>query len=152
LNSDLKDATTMTITLEIAPELEQQLQQAAEQAGLAPDAYIVETLREHLMLPGDSLAQHRPGIQHLSSTESDLLLKINHSLAEIGWARYHTLVAKRHAETLTPNEQQELIGLSDQIETANVQRMTYLTELARLRKISLVALIQQLGLKPSVGA
>lgn len=142
----------MTITLEIAPELDQQLQQAAEQAGLAPDVYIVETLREHLMLPGGSLAQHHPGVEQLSAVEADLLLKINHSLAGIGWARYHTLVAKRHAETLTPDEQQELIGLSDQIETANVQRMTYLTELARLRKMSLVALIQQLGLKPSIGA
>lgn len=142
----------MTITLEIAPELEQQLQQAAEQAGLAPDVYIVETLRERLMLPGGSLEQHRPSAQHLSSREADLLLKINHSLAGLEWTRYRTLIAKRHADTLTSKEQQELIGLSDQIESANVQRMAYLIELAHLREMPVVALIQQLGLKPSIGA
>jgi len=134
----------MTITIEMAPELEQQLQQAAAQAGLAPEVYIVETLRDHLALP----AQQRSHVQPLSATESELLLKINHSLEGIAWARYHALVAKRRAETLTADEQQELIALSDQIEAANAERMTYLAELARLRNVSLAALIRQLGLQP----
>ncbi|HZG68458.1 MAG TPA: hypothetical protein VEZ12_17070 [Herpetosiphonaceae bacterium] len=135
----------MTITLELAPELERQLQQAAAQAGLSPDVYIVETLRGHL-LPAP---RQQVDVQRLSSAESELLLAINHSLDGIAWARYHALVAKRQAETLTAEEQHELIELSDRIEAANAQRMSQLVELSRLRAIPLTALIQELGLKPS---
>jgi hypothetical protein len=134
----------MTITLELAPELERQLQQAAAQAGLSPDVYVVETLRGHL-LP----APQQADVQRLSSAESELLLTINHSLDGIAWTRYHALVAKRQAETLTAEEQHELIALSDRIEAANAQRMSQLVELSRLRAIPLTALIQELGLKPS---
>src|SRR5256885_2256807 len=62
--------------------------------------------------------------------------------------RRSALIAKRQAETLTPDEQQELITLSDQIEAANVQRVEALAELARLRNTTLSALILDLGLKP----
>jgi hypothetical protein len=146
---ELKGAGNMTITIEMAPDLEQQLQDAAAQAGLEPDVYIVETLREHLAHPDAVPARRPPDAQHLSAAEARLLLKINQSLDGIAWARYHALVVKRRAEALTPDEQQELIALADQIETANAQRMTYLAELARLRNISLPMLIQQLGLKPN---
>ncbi len=138
----------MTITIETTPELQEQIEHAAAQAGLTPDVYIVETLRDHLTQPVVSSAQGPASAQHLAPAEANLLLKINQSLAGIPWARYHTLISKRRAETLTPDERQELITLSDQIETANAQRMTYLVELARLRKISLPTLIQELGLKP----
>lgn len=134
----------MTIVIEITPELEHQLQQAAAQAGLTPDAYIVQALRERLTPARPSPAQ----MQRLSAAESRLLMRINQSLAGIAWPRYHGLIAKRHAETLTPDEQQELIILTDQIEAANVQRIEALAELARLRQTSLNALIRDLGLKP----
>ena len=135
----------MTITIELAPDLERQIQQAATQAGLAPDAYILEAIRTRL-------AQSQPApasMPHLSEVEADLLLKINHSLSSITWSRYHELVAKRQAETLTPEEQQELIALTGRIETANVQRISYLVELARLRNTTLDALMAELGLKPT---
>jgi hypothetical protein len=57
-----------------------------------------------------------------------MLLQINQSLSGITWAWYHELVAKRKAETLTKNEQQELFDLTDQIEIANAQRISYLVE------------------------
>ena len=134
----------MTITIEMTPELEHQLQQAAAQAGLTPGAYIVQTLRERLTPLQPSHTQ----TQRLSAAEARLLMEINQSLAGIAWPRYHALIAKRQAETLTPDEQQELITLSDQIEAANMQRVEALAELARLRNTTLNALIQDLGLKP----
>jgi hypothetical protein len=134
----------MTITIEMTPELEYQLQQAAAQAGLTPDAYIVQALRERLTPPRPSSAQ----MQRLTAAEARLLMRINQSLAGIAWPRYHALIAKRQAETLTSDEQQEFITLSDQIEAANVQRIEALSELARLRDTTVNTLIQNLGLKP----
>jgi hypothetical protein len=134
----------MTITIELAPDLERQIQQAATQAGLAPDAYILEAIRARLEQNQTTPAS----APHLSETEADLLLKINHSLSSITWSHYHDLIAKRQAETLTPEEQQELIALTGRIEAANVQRISYLAELARLRNTTLDALMADLGLKP----
>ena len=140
----------MTITIEMAPELEEQLQHAAAEAGLAPDVYVVETLRAHLEQPSDPKPRRHSQAQRLAPLEANLLIKINHSLDGIAWTRYHTLQAKRRAESLTDGEQQELVALSDQIKMTNAQRMTYLMELARLRNVPLASLMQKLGLKPPV--
>ena len=134
----------MTILIDMPPELESQLRRAAALAGLAPDAYIVQTLHEQLTPQQSSPANG----ERLTHTEAQLLIDINQSLADIPWPRYHLLVAKRQAETLTSEEQQELIALSDAIENANVQRMKYVAELARLRNTTVAALIEALGLKP----
>lgn len=53
---------------------------------------------------------------------------------------------------MTPEEQKELIMLTDQIEEANVQRIKYVAELARLQNTTLPALMRQLGLKPTTHA
>ncbi|MDQ2997004.1 MAG: hypothetical protein M3R61_08120 [Chloroflexota bacterium] len=134
----------MTIMIEIPPELEFQLRRAAAQAGLAPDDYIVQTLHERLS-PQQSLPVDG---QRLTGTEAQLLMHINDSLAGISWPRYHILIAKRQAEILTLDEQQELIAFSDAIETANVQRIQYVVELARLRNTTVAAVMQALGLNP----
>jgi len=62
-------------------------------------------------------------------------------------ASLNELIAKRRAETLTPDEHAALIALSDQIEDLNARRVECLAELARLRQLSLSELMQQLGLK-----
>lgn len=63
------------------------------------------------------------------------------------WEHYHALLAKRRAETLTPQEQATLIEISDQIEQANARRIQYLIELASLRGTSLEAVMQELGIE-----
>ncbi len=90
-------------------------------------------------------AQQQPS--HLSEAESRLLEQINLGLSQEDWERYHKLIAKRRAETLTHDEQQELIALSDRIEEANARRIEYLVELARLRGTTLDELMGQLGIK-----
>lgn len=87
------------------------------------------------------------GVSGMVSDETTLLQKINQGLPLATWQRYHELVAKRRAETPTPEEHAGLIALSNQIEEAHARRMEYLVELARLRQISLEALMEQLGIK-----
>jgi hypothetical protein len=130
----------MTITIDLAPELEQQIRQAAAQAGLAPAAYITETLRQQLH------SSSRASIPRVSTQEADLLLTINQSMSAIEWAHYHDLIAKRHATTLTMEDQGELIRLTDAIELANAARIAAAAELAQLRHTTLDVLLRELGL------
>lgn len=62
-------------------------------------------------------------------------------------SRYKTLARKRDAESLTPFEYQELLRLTDRVERFEVQRLDALARLARLRGLSLKALIKSLGLQ-----
>lgn len=135
----------MTITIDIAPELESQLMHEAEKVGLDAKRYILRTLEERLRQAQDSTAP-------TPDVETDLLRHINLGLSQATWRRYHELVAKRRAEKLTPEEQTALVAISDQIEEANARRMAYLVELARLRKTSLGAVMADLGIKPATYA
>ena len=139
-----KGCTRMIITIEIAPDLEQQLRQEAARAGLTPDAYIMQAVQERL-----TQTSHRHhSAPRLSPEEAQLLAKINLGLSPAEWERYHALVARRKAEILTPDEQTELIALSDRLEEANAQRIGYLAELARVRHTTLDAVMSELGLMP----
>lgn len=77
-----------------------------------------------------------------------ITIEINRSLSQIQWERYDQLVGKRRAETLTPEELDELIALSDQIEKVNVRRIEYLAELAQMRNTTVSAWITELGIRP----
>ena len=128
--------------LEIAPDLEAALRREAARQGLDAQGYILNTLRERL-----SSAPRRTSAPKLPVAEATLLLEINRGLSPQSWRRYSELKEKRRAETLTPEEQAELISFSDQMEELNVRRMERLIELARLRKTSVDALMDELGIK-----
>ncbi|MEM8806040.1 MAG: hypothetical protein AAGF01_08445 [Cyanobacteria bacterium P01_G01_bin.38] len=134
----------MTLTIEITPELEHQLRQAAEKAGLSPDIYVLQLLHQSLQ---PKAFQPSSGTQ-LPKDEADLIQTINHSLSDIEWQTYDALIAKRQAETLTADDQEALIALSDQLEEANVSRIQAIADLARLRHTSIDALMAELELKP----
>lgn len=84
----------------------------------------------------------------LSTNETKLLLKINQGLPVDIQQRFDELVAKRQAETLSAEEHQELLHLTDQIEKSDAQRMQYMVELARHRGTSLTILMDELGIHP----
>jgi hypothetical protein len=84
----------------------------------------------------------------LSADETELMLKINQGLSPDMQTRFDELVGKRQAETLTQEEHQELLALTDQIEKADAERMKYLAELARIRGISLDVLMEALEIHP----
>jgi hypothetical protein len=129
----------MSITVNMAPELEKRLRVEAARVGLDPGMYIVYTLEERLAVQEE--------LPRLSKAETDLLQNINLGLSQESWMRYHELKAKKDDETLTPEEQSELITFADEIERANVKRVKYLVELARLRNVSLEKLMSDLGIQ-----
>jgi uncharacterized protein (DUF1778 family) len=128
-----------SVTIEVNPELERQLKQAAAQAGLSLNDYVLQSITQRL--PRKRIKVRRA--PQLSPRESELLQAINRSLSQVQWERYHDLVAQRQAETLTPEEQVELIAISDRIEEANAARIEYVAELARLRSTTLPALMKE---------
>lgn len=132
----------MVLTIDLAPELESRLREAAANQGVEPRVYVAEYLRQHLSPAGTC-----PPC--LTATESRLFDEINQGFSEQDWSRFRQLIAKRRAEQLTAEEHAELTDLSDRLERLNVRRLELLTELAKLRNTTLPALMDQLGLRPA---
>jgi hypothetical protein len=63
--------------------------------------------------------------------------------------RLQLLLDKKKAETLTPEEHQELLILIDRVEQAEVDRLQHLIELAQFRQVPLPNLMQPLGIHSS---
>ncbi len=135
------------LTLEITSDLESALRREARKQGLDTQGYILRTLHERLAATRRARAQIAA---RLSGDESALLQTINRGFSSETWQQYEALKAKRRAGTLTPQEQTELIALSDQMEEMNVRRMESVSQLARLRRTSIDALMEDLGIKSSL--
>jgi hypothetical protein len=127
----------MTLTLEITPDLEEALCEIAEREGVPPDRYVLNLIEQQLK---------KPPPEHLSRAESLLLQGINQGLPTETWDRYHQLVAKRRAETLTPEEYEELIGLTNEVELAHARRLELVAEYARLQDVPFAEMMDRLGL------
>jgi hypothetical protein len=134
----LQNKIMTAITLNLSPELDQELRTEAARQGLEPDRYIIHTLQERL--------QAKPAAE---STESDLLQQINVGFSAETWTQYHVLIAKRQAETLTSEEHEHLIQMSDRLENLNVLRIQALIQLANLHNQPLSDLMQTLGISPN---
>jgi len=65
--------------------------------------------------------------------------QINGKFSAEFWRRYHELVARRDADLLITGgpEMQELIGMTDELELRQAERLEILSKLARLRKTTL---------------
>ncbi|MFN8483288.1 MAG: hypothetical protein U0768_09635 [Anaerolineae bacterium] len=83
----------------------------------------------------------------LPKNEADLLEQINRGVRPDVRVRYDELNGKLHDETITPEEHQELLEISDQIELADAERLRHLTTLAQLRNVSVDTLMTQLGIR-----
>lgn len=84
----------------------------------------------------------------LSDREAYLMEIINVGLSEAQQIEWDKLVEKRQDETITPEELQALIRLTEEAERLNVERMKGLAELAQLRKTSLKGIMQELEIFP----
>lgn len=125
----------MNIVLELPEALEHQLREEAARNGVSLNHYIVERLT-------DKKADQKS----VPLTEGALLQKINLGIEEEEWNRFHALVALRKSGRINEAAQQELTALTDKIEGANADRLPYLVELARLRKVTIPQLMNDLGL------
>lgn len=92
--------------------------------------------------------QARKKAKSFSKDETKLLLKINQKLDPTLQKRYDELIAKRRAETLTSEEYNELLKLTDEIEKFDIKRVEYLAKLAQLRNTTLSKLMKELGIQP----
>lgn len=88
----------------------------------------------------------------LAQRESELLLAINRGLPAEVAERYRTLMDRRRSGTLTSDEHQELLRLTDEAERLQAERIEHLAELARLRGKPLGVLMTELGIRSSPNA
>ncbi len=130
----------MTLVVDLAPELENQLRDDASQEGMDPSRYARHMLEEQLRRKRQADAPRLP------RTESELLQHINEGLPAETWRQYHALIAVRDAGTLTADDHETLVGLIDKVEIAHARRMGYLVELANLRGTTLDELMDALGI------
>ena len=131
----------MTLNLNIDPTLERRLREQAARRGVEPDSYAVAAIEEKLQLDA------RPS-SRLTEQESDLLSQINTGLAEETWLRFDQLVAKRKNESLTSQEHEELMRLTNSIEEDHARRIGLLGKLAMVRNVPLETLMRDLGIGP----
>ena len=76
-----------------------------------------------------------------------LLNQINQTMLPAQYVRFQELIQKRDSSIIPEVELQELIGITDEIETRDVKRLEALIELSQIRGVSLDELMQNLGLK-----
>ena len=77
-----------------------------------------------------------------------MLLQINRGLPAELRDRLRRLNEACEDEALTPEEHAELLGLVARVEALEVERIESLSRLARLRGVSLTALMDELGIRP----
>ncbi len=82
----------------------------------------------------------------LTEEEPALLARINQGLPEELRERLSSLRAKREDETITDAEYEELTCLTLQAEEFHAERLAAMVKLARLRGVSLPALMDQLNI------
>jgi secreted Zn-dependent insulinase-like peptidase len=82
----------------------------------------------------------------LAARESELLQGINQGLPSDLRQRYHELIAKRDAGTLSTAEHAELLQLTDQVEQREAERLEQLVALAALRQVTVPQLMHDLGI------
>ena len=78
--------------------------------------------------------------------EAILLKKINKSLSIEQIERFRAFNQKRIEGDISEQENSELLILLEKVEKLNVNRLKYLTTLARLRNVSVRELMNQLGI------
>lgn len=122
----------MNITLDVSPELEGQLQQAAQSQGIDVTTYLLDSARLRL----------RPDV--LPQAEASLLQAINAPLAPEARTERNALLKEEAQRQLTEEEQAALVNSIDAVEVANAQRWQALVALACLRKLSLAEIARDL--------
>lgn len=102
----------------------------------------LEKVFEHILA-----LRARSKVKNLSAQESQLLQQINQPVPQPLQQRFDQLREKKHSYFLTEAEQQEYLWVIEQIEQCDAERLEYLIDLAKLRRIPLRQLMQDLGIQ-----
>ena len=84
----------------------------------------------------------------LSKEETALLKMINRGLPAARRKRFVALSDKRATDSLSDDEYQELLDLTEELEQLNAERVQYLSQLASLRGVGVRELMKELGIHP----
>lgn len=103
-----------------------------------------EDLEQFLQQVGVLLARRKA--PNLSERETLLLKEINNSLSLTTQKKYQTLKVKQQNGSLVEAERIALLNLVEIVEQADVIRLQALVELAQLRGITLVTLMEELDI------
>ncbi len=129
-------------TLQIKAQMTtQQLLKAVEQM---PREELDRFVEQIVMLRANQRARK------LSRIESELMEKINRGLAEQDQQQLDDLMTRLEARDLTNDENAEYLRLAKLAEALNVERMSALAELARLRRSTIRDVMDELGIKTPV--
>ena len=128
----------MTLLVDLPPEIEARVHEAAEAEGVDTAAYVREAMA----------ASHPFPAAPASMTEKELVEEINRGFSEVFWERFRYLVRCRQAETMTPAEQKEAISMSDRTEARDAERLQCLLELSQRRGKPVPALMAEMGIRP----
>ena len=134
----------MTLTIELAADIEEQLHVQAAASGVNAETFVMDSVTDRLKRLRDGTNASRE--QRLSAEESRLMQEINRGPDDAPWQRYRSLVRKRQDETISSEELSELIRLSDLIEGDHVRRLRAVSELAGLRGTTLESLMKEMEL------
>lgn len=127
------------MTLQLLPELERSVRAAAKEEGVSADTFVARVLEQHLRRRAISVPE----------SEAELLRQLNLGLTAQQWRRLYQLRDIMENEALSAEDQAELIGLTDRLESANAKRIEALIKLAALRRTTLDALLEEFGLRPA---
>jgi hypothetical protein len=128
----------MPLLVELPPEIEARVQEAAEAEGIDTAAYVRDAMA----------ASHPFPAAPASMTEKELVEEINRGFSEAFWERFRVLVRRREAGTMTVAEQQEAISMSDRTEARAVERLQCLLELSERRGKSVDELMTEMSIRP----
>ena len=125
-------------TVEVrVPLSQEELLRAAEQLD---DVEIDEFTRSVAALRA---RRHTPALMR---RESELLTEVNSGLPAAVLTRYRALLKRRDDQSLTAEDYDELLRLSDEVEEENARRWSAASDLAQLRGVSLPELAKELGI------
>jgi hypothetical protein len=126
----------MSILLELPETLERHLRDEAARSGI--------TLNNQILKKLDVQPQNAP--VHMDG-ESELLFKIKNWVPDHQHKRYYELVDKRVNKTIQDSDYQELLMLTDLIEIAHAVRLKHLFDLAKLKNMDILALMNDLDIQ-----
>jgi hypothetical protein len=130
----------MTLILDLPPEVESQMREAAQAQGVDVSTYVYETVAPRLRhVPPEAMS------------EAALLLKVREDFPAAFWKRFSALAEKRDAGSLAADEWRELASCAETAEAHDAERLFYLTELSRRRDRPVRLLMIELGLRTGEG-
>ena len=129
----------MSLTVTLPDDLEAFLRQRAQQMGIPVERLITRAIEERWATASK--------VSHLSDAEADLLQRIAAAVPAAIRQQRQKLHALSQQRGLTDEERDQYLRLTDQIETAEAERIELLSQLAALRGTSIPDVARQLGLR-----